>query len=306
LANNRKIKTVSIIGLGALGILYGHHLSKILPHDNLRIVADQHRISRYRQDRIYCNGEQCNFNFVLPDDKIGPSDLIIFAVKNNNLDEATEAVKNQVAPHTIIISLLNGITSEDKIGRFYGMDKVLYSVAQGMDAVKSGNKMTYEHMGIICFGDKEPGYLSSKTKALAAFFDQHQVPYEIDDNMPRKLWTKFMLNVGVNQAVAVFGKCYGDVQKDGKPREVMIEAMREVIPLAKKEGLDLSEKDIDYWLKVIDSLSPRGKPSMRQDIEAGRITEVELFSGTILQLSKKHSLSTPINHLLYEKIKALK
>ena len=305
MAINREIKTVSIIGLGALGILYGHHLSKVMPHDNLRIIADQGRISRYRQNRIFCNGEECSFNFVLPDDRVGPSDLIIFAVKNHNLDEAIEAVKNQVAPHTIIISLLNGITSEDKIGRRYGMYKILYSTAQGMDAVKSGNNMTYEHMGIICLGDKEPGCLSSKTKALSTFFDQHRVPHEIDENMPRKLWAKFMLNVGVNQTVSVFGECYGDVQEDGKPREIMIEAMQEVIPLAEKEGLDLSEKDIDYWLKVIDSLSPRGKPSMRQDIEANRTTEVELFSGTVLQLGKKHGISTPVNQLLYEKIKAV-
>ena len=305
MTNNKEIKTVSIIGLGALGILYGHHLSKIMPHDNLRIIADQSRINRYRQDRVYCNNEQCDFNFVPPEDKTGPSDLIIFTVKNNNLHEAIEAVKNQVGAHTTIISLLNGITSEDIIGRRYDMDKFLYSVAQGMDAVKSENRMTYEHMGIICFGDQEPGYLSSKTKTLAAFFDQHGVPYEIDKNMPRKLWNKFMLNVGVNQAVAVFGECYGDVQKDGRPREIMIEAMREVIPLAEKEGLDFSEKDIDYWLKVIGSLSPRGKPSMRQDIEANRETEVDLFSGTVLQLGKKHSLSTPVNQLLYERIKAL-
>lgn len=305
MTKNREIKTVSIVGLGALGILFGHHLSKIMPRDNLRIIADQARVNRYNKDRIYCNNEECSFNFVLPDDKIGPSDLILFTVKNNNLDEAIEAVKNQVAPHTTIVSLLNGITSEDKIGRYYGMEKILYSVAQGMDAVKNNNNMTYEHMGIICFGDKEPGYLSSKTKALAAFFDQHRVPYEIDHNMTRKLWTKFMLNVGVNQAVAVFGECYGNVQQDGQPREIMIEAMREVIPLSKKEGLDLNEKDIDYWLKVIDSLSPRGKPSMRQDIEAGRATEVELFSGTVLKLGKKHGLPTPINHLLYQKIHAL-
>ncbi len=305
MTDHKEVKIVSIIGLGALGILYGHHLSKIMPQDRLRIIADRDRINRYRNSRIYCNGEECSFNYIAPEERTGPSDLLIFTVKNNHLDEAIEAVKNQVGPQTIIISLLNGITSENRIGQFYGTDNILLSVAQGMDAVKSNNKMSYENMGIICIGDKEPGYLSSNAQALAGFFDQHRIPYEIDENMPRKLWTKFMLNVGVNQAVAVFGKCYGDVQKNGKPREIMIEAMRETIPLAEKEGLDLSEKDIDYWLHVVDSLSPRGKPSMRQDIEAKRVTEVELFSGTVLQLGKKHSLQTPVNKLLYEKINAL-
>ena len=55
------IKRVSIIGLGALGILFGHHLSKKMPKEDLRIIADQERIQRYETDNVYCNGERCQF-----------------------------------------------------------------------------------------------------------------------------------------------------------------------------------------------------------------------------------------------------
>ena len=55
------IKKVSIIGLGALGILFGHHLSKKMPKEDLRIIADQERINRYEKEHVYCNGERCNF-----------------------------------------------------------------------------------------------------------------------------------------------------------------------------------------------------------------------------------------------------
>ncbi len=112
-----------------------------------------------------------------------------------------------------------------------------------------------------------------------------------------------MCNVGVNQVVAVYEGDYGDVQREGEPRETMISAMKEVMALSEKEGISLTEEDLEYWLKIIDSLSPEGKPSMRQDLEAGRYSELELFAGTVLELGKKHGVSTPVNRKLYDLIK---
>ena len=299
-----EIKTVSIIGLGALGILFGHQLSKHMSKDNLRIVADRDRIARYRRDRVYSNDEICDFNYITPDEKSGFTDLIIFSVKFNGLPGAIKAVKNQIGPETIIISLLNGIGSEEIIGRVYGYDKVLYSVAQGMDAVKIGNKLSYQNMGEICFGDLQPkSSLSERIETTKNFFEKIKLPYEVDMNMRKRLWGKFMLNVGVNQAVAVFECDYGGILKDGLARDTMISAMREVINLSEPENVYLDEADLEYWLRILEGLNPLGKPSMRQDLEANRKSEVELFAGTVLGLAKKHGLPCPTNQMLYDRIK---
>ena len=299
-----EIKTVSIIGLGALGILFGHQLSKHMSKDNLRIVADRDRIARYRRDRVYSNDEICDFNYITPDEKSGFTDLIIFSVKFNGLPGAIKAVKNQIGPETIIISLLNGIGSEEIIGSVYGYDKVLYSVAQGMDAVKVGNKLSYQNMGEICFGDLQPkSSLSERIETTKNFFEKIKLPYEVDMNMRKRLWGKFMLNVGVNQAVAVFECDYGGILKDGLARDTMISAMREVINLSEPENVYLDEADLEYWLRILEGLNPLGKPSMRQDLEANRKSEVELFAGTVLGLAKKHGLPCPTNQMLYDRIK---
>ena len=166
-----EIKKVSIIGLGALGILFGHHLSKRMEKKDLRIIADSDRIKKYQTDGVYCNDERCDFNYISPEEILEPADLLIFTVKFNGLQDAIKAVKNHVGENTIIISALNGISSETVIGETYGMDKVLYCVAQGMDAVKVGNKLTYANMGMLVFGDREPGIISEKVKAVAAFFE---------------------------------------------------------------------------------------------------------------------------------------
>jgi len=300
-----EIKKVSIIGLGALGILFAHHLTKRMPKGDLRIIADQERIRRYQSDSVYCNGELCEFNYLNPEDSGEPADLLIFAVKYNGLDEAIQAVKNQIGEHTIILSALNGITSETIIGQTFGMDKILYCIAQGMDAVKVGNQLTYDHWGMLVFGEREPGFISQRVKRVAQFFESMAVPYEAVNDMNKRIWGKFMLNVGVNQTVAVDESNYGEIQKKGATRDTMISAMREVMVLSEKEGINLTETDLTYWLNVLDRLNPEGKPSMRQDMEAKRFSEVELFSGAVLEFGKKHGVSTPVNEELYRRIKKI-
>lgn len=300
-----KIEKVSIIGLGALGIMYGHHLSEKLPKGNLRIIADENRIQKYKKDGVFCNGERCDFHYVTPNDNVEPADLLIFTVKFDGLEEAIQSARNHVGDNTIIISALNGIISEEMIGQAYSFDKVLYCVAQGMDAVKIGNKLTYDHKGILVFGDKEPGIISEKTKALSEFFNAVELPHQVDTDMTHRLWGKFMLNVGVNQTVAVYKSNYGVVLREGEARDTMIAAMREVIKISGKEGIPLSEKDLQYWLDVLETLSHEGKPSMAQDVDAKRPSEVELFSGTVLKLAQKHGIETPVNKMLYEKIKEI-
>ncbi len=299
----RKIETVSIIGLGALGILFGHHLSKKMPFEALRIMADEDRIEKYTKDPVYCNGEKCNFNFVRPQDETGPADLVIITVKFNGLEKAIEDIRNQIGEHTLILSALNGISSEEIISKAYGWESLLYCVSQGQDGIRRGNSLEYNSKGMLCFGDREPGTISERVRAVENFFLSTDFPHEVETDMQKRIWGKFMVNVGVNQAVGVYRGTYGVVHADGEARNTMVAAMREVIELSQKEGIPQTEEDLKYWLGVIDALHPDGKPSMAQDIDAKRLTEVDLFSGTVIQLGKKHGIPTPVNQFLYDRIK---
>ena len=297
-----KIKNVTVVGLGALGTMYAHYLSEHMDGE-LSIAADMRRIEKYRAQGIWCNDQKCEFNYVPYDEAVKPADLIIFSVKFGQLREAVKAARNHVGDDTIILSTLNGIVSEEVIGEYYGMDKVLYCVAQGMDAVKVDNKLKYSHIGILCFGEKRNVTLSERVKAVAEFMEEIGLPYEIPEDMDKKLWGKLMMNTGVNQAAAAFGTDYGGLQREGQPRRVMIDAMREVMALSLKKGVDLGEDDLSYWLSVLDTLAPEGKPSLAQDVDAGRKTEVELFAGTVMRLGKEQGIPTPANDYLYERIR---
>jgi len=300
-----KIEKVTIIGLGALGILYGSHLLNNLPKNNLRILADEARVNKYKNNGVYCNGKKCDFKYITPDLKDDPADLMIFSVKYGSLRSAIKSAKNQIGPDTIILSTLNGIVSEEEIGEVYGMDRIVYCVAQGMDALKEGNELTYHNMGNLCIGELNGENPSEKVKNVVDFFEKTNLPYILDNNMKNRLWGKFMLNVGVNQTVALYEGNYDTIQTPGKERNTMIAAMREVMELSKYEDVEITEKDLDYWLNILDTLNPEGKPSMRQDTEAKRPSEVDLFAGTVVNLGKKHNIPTPVNQMLYDEIKKM-
>lgn len=297
-----EIRTVSLVGLGALGILFGHHLASRMPRRDLRIVADRDRIARYRRDGVFCNGTPCAFHYQPDDAPCRPADLLLFAVKFPDLPDAIRTARNQVGPDTLILSLLNGIESEDMVAEAYGRDRVLDCTSQGMDAVREGSRLTYRNMGSITFGEREPGLVTERCLRVEAFFRRMEVPHQLSTDMRRQMWGKFMTNVGVNQVVAALEGDYGLIQEPGPARDRMVAAMREVLALSDREGVGLSEEDLVRWLAVLDRLDPGGKPSMRQDLEAGRKTELDLFAGTVLALGRKHGVPTPVNRDLYDRL----
>ena len=299
-----RIQTIGIIGFGALGSMYGAYLTEKLGKDRVFILADHDRIARYRKEKVYVDDKEYDLNFTETENCTCKPDLLIFAVKFGGFAAAVEEVRPLVKEDTVMISLLNGISSERILIEEFGPEHVLYCTAQGMDALKTGNHMYYRNMGTLWTGTAD-GTETDDVKAVDDVFSEAALPHEVHNDMLKRLWGKLLLNTGVNQAVTVYETDFGGVQKKGAPRDVMIAAMKEVIRVACAEGVSMSDDAYIYWVDLVDRLNPKGKPSMRQDMEAGRMTEVDLFSGTIRALGEKDGVATPVNDLLYLQIKRM-
>ncbi len=298
---NLEIKTVSLIGLGALGVMLGGQMARHMPQGDFRVIVDESRLARYRRDGIFANGKKQEFHYILPGAGTPPPDLLIFGVKYTGLTEAIQMSKSQVGKNTLIISLLNGVVSEEEIAAEFGSQNVLYCVAQGMDATKTGNKLAYKSMGKLVLGEGQ-GLITARVRAVGQFLERTGVCYELSDKMRLRQWSKLMLNVGVNQAAMVYKTNYAGLQRPGVPRQDMLAAMREVLALAPHVGVALQETDIDEWMRILDTLAPEGTPSMRQDLDAGRPTEVALFAGTVCRLGQQYGVPTPVNNRFYAEI----
>jgi 2-dehydropantoate 2-reductase len=119
------------------------------------------------------------------------------------------------------------------------------------------------------------------------------------------LWWKFMINVGVNAPSAVLRAPYGVFQTSPDARALMEALMHEVIALARAVGVNLVEQDVVDWVQVLNTLSPQGKTSMLQDMEAGRKTEIETFSGKAVALGREHGIPTPANQTMLRMVHVL-
>lgn len=304
MSDQKVIQSVAILGRGALGVMYGDFLSRKYSPESVYFLADADRCNRYRSEKITVNGNPTALSFKSPKQVGSPPDLLIVALKGPALRNALTTVKPCLSKDQIVISVMNGISSEDIIEEELGTHNIIHCIAQRMDALFQEPCLTYKNFGELVIGltDEHKGAVPA-LKAVEKFFDKAGMPYKTDDRILHRMWCKWMLNVGVNQTLAVYNDIFRRVHEPGEARETLKGAMREVLLLSQKEGTGLTENDYREYLQIIDELNPDGMPSMRQDRLARRKTEVELFAGTVISKAAKYGLEVPVNRRLYQAIK---
>lgn len=308
----KPIENVAIVGFGSLGAMYAACFGAAMGPERVFVVADAARTERYRAEAATFNGEPIRVTYLTYEEAaeraaVQPFDVVLCAVKYGALPEAIEQSSPLVSLDTAVISVLNGITSEEVLAERFGWDRVLLCIAQQMDSRKVGAVVTAGCVGVMALGVRDPedaaqrANLARVTEWLAAV----EQPFIVPADIQHQLWGKLICNVGVNQACAVYDCCFNGIHVPGEAREAMIAAMGEVAAVGRACGIALTDDDVAYWLDIIDHLNPAGMPSLRQDVLARRPTEVELFSGTINRLGAAHGIPTPQNERFYAAIKEL-
>lgn len=308
----RPIENVAIVGFGSLGAMYAGCFGAAMGPERVFVVADAARTERYRAEAATFNGEPIRVTYLTYEEAaeraaVQPFDVVLYAVKYGALPEAIEQSSPLVSLDTAVISVLNGITSEEVLAERFGWDRVLLCIAQQMDSRKVGAVVTAGCVGVMALGVRDPedaaqrANLARVTEWLAAI----EQPFITPADIQHQLWGKLICNVGVNQACAVYDCCFNGIHVPGEAREAMIAAMGEVAAVGRACGIALTDEDVAYWLDIIDHLNPAGMPSLRQDVLARRPTEVELFAGTINRLGAAHGIPTPQNERFYTAIKEI-
>lgn len=299
----RPIQRVHIVGMGALGLLYGSLIARTLGSDAVRYVMDDDRYARRAGKTHRINGHLIEFS-VLRASEATPADLVIVAVKGTGLDAALDTMASSVGPDTTIISVLNGISSEEIIARRFGAERIVHTVAIAMDAMNFGGDLTYTKAGHLCFGVLDAA-VQPHLDRLTAFCDRAGIDYAVED-IRRRMWSKFMVNVGINQVCMVYDTGYGGaMEADSEARMALIAAMREVIVLANAHGVDLNDNDMQEYINIFSAFPADATPSMGQDRINRRPSEVELFAGTVRRLAQEKGIPVPANDFLYRRVREI-
>lgn len=305
------IEKVNIVGMGALGLLFGTAMAKS-KGVSVSYVMDEDRLERHKKDVYTVNGEIVHPCMISKEEakKRGPADFVLLSVKFPGLDSALNTMGTSVGENTILLSVMNGIDSPGMLADRFGEEKVLYSVAQGMDAQRYGSSLKFSVRGQLNIGvPKDSAYkevLEKKLDEVCAFFDSVGIVYVREKDIVRRMWSKLMLNVGINQVCMVYNISYGEALKEGSEAFAMVvAAMREVCVVARQKGIDIGENDIAEYITILKTLSPAARPSMGQDRLEKRQSEVEMFAGTINRLGKELQIVTPVNEYLYRRVKEI-
>ena len=298
-----KIEKVAIIGIGAIGAFMASKLSSVLSNGKLVVIAEGERKARLEKG-LLINSKSYQFQIVTPEEKSEPADLVMIATKYQGLDAATKAIKNQVGKHTVIMSLLNGVNSEEKLQEVYG-DKVIYALMR-LSSIRTDEGISFnERNGYIEFGEERNDVLSERILAIKTLFETAGIQYKIPLDMRKALWHKYACNVAENQSSAILGIPFGAWQVSETANHLREAAMREVFAVAAKKGIIFTEEELLAQRELLSHVPYGNKTSMLQDIENKRVTEVEMFAGEMIAMGKEVGVPTSINEVFYDAIKIL-
>jgi len=301
------IETVAVVGAGAMGGLYASFFARAgMP---VSLVARGARAERLAGQGITVNGEPLRARVVDADSLAAappaPADLVLVAVKHHELDAALDDVAPLVGPDTTVLSVLNGLDSEERIAARFGPGSVLLCIALAMDAMRDGTAVTFRQPGRLVLGEADNTTPSPRVLAVQRALDRAGLAWSTPVDMRHEMWWKFMVNVGINQASAVLRAPYGAFVAPGDARSLMLALIDEVVAVAAAEGVVLGPDDLARWDAVLAAQPADGRTSMHQDVEAGRPTEVDIFAGRVLALGEQHGLPTPVNQVMLWVLRSL-
>lgn len=300
-----QIRKVTLIGLGSMGAFFAPGLDAYLGRGNFRVLAEGERRERLRSRGVTINGVPHFFDTVTPEFRDDPADVIIIAVKDTGLSQAIEDIRNQVGPETQILCVLNGVDSEERVAAVYGWEHVLYSYMRVSINMRDGAADFDPSRGKVHFGEAKNDILSERVLSIQELFDKSGIGYSIEPDMIRGIWFKFMCNVGENLTCALLGVPFGAFRVSEHVDKIRLRAMREVMEIANKLGIDLRQEDIDRQAETIRTLPFANKPSTLQDLELGRKTEIDMFAGRVVELGLKLGVETPVSWMFLHAVKAL-
>ncbi|MDW8800289.1 2-dehydropantoate 2-reductase [Clostridium sp. A1-XYC3] len=298
---------IAIIGAGAMGSLYGGYLSKVAKEVYLVDIWQEH-IEAINKSGLKI--EEADKDIVVHPkavttaETVGHVDLAIIFVKSIMTGMALEKNSALLGPDTMVLSLQNGYGNIDQICKYVKIDNVIAgTTAHGATMlapahIKHGG--TGEtHIGLVVKKEDKRIHNIAKLLREAGFSTI------ISDNVMELIWSKLIINVGINALTAIFKVENGKLLKFEETKDLMTMAVKEAVKVAKASGIIFDEEAMIKKVMEVTYNTSENKSSMLQDILNKRKTEIDTINGAIVKEGEKYLISTPVNLVLTNMIKSL-
>ncbi|MGN0203042.1 MAG: ketopantoate reductase family protein [Coprococcus sp.] len=295
------IQRVAILGAGAVGSYFISGLQEKLG-DNLWVIAEGSRKERLEREGITINQRKIALNVKTPEEAHGV-DLLLVAVKYGSLEGSLHAIEQAVGDSTIVMSVMNGVDSEEIIGGKIGMERIVFSMIKIASNRKDSSVVFDPSVTEGVFFGETDGRRTERIDALAELFDGTGVRYHISEDIIRLIWLKYALNISMNLPQAIVDCNLGAYNDSDYIMDIALKLRAEVVAVAAAKDIDIGNDS-----SVTGSSAakwPKARFSTLQDLDAGRHTEIDMFSGALIRMGRELGIPTPYNELTYDIIKAL-
>lgn len=295
-----KIRRVALIGAGAVGayLIWSFERTAGI---TLTVVAEETRAERLKRDGIIINGTHYPLCVQEPS-QAGPQDLVFISTKYSALDEALAMLPPLMGPNTLVLSLLNGVDSEDRVARAVGPEHVVHSVIR-IASQRTGAEVRFDPDRVIGLSFGLPDARAEeqwKLEVLSALFAESRLRWQLSDDIVTDIWLKYASNIANNLPQAVIGAPAGLYLKSEHGLFLAQKLWFEVVAVAAAKGIHLAEDVL-----IFPGQSPSARYSTLQDLEAGRHAEIDMFAGHMLRMAEEAGISVPYCEYTFHVIKAM-
>ena len=315
-----RLDNIVIVGQGAMGLLWYHHLSQEKISNNATPNVNKNKsvtLLASNQDLLSKNElNTATYQFTAYQQehaKIYPltysqtvdiesADVIILCLKSFNIVTAIKKIAKDISPHCIIILAHNGMGTFEDVLRLLPCQQVILAMLTTHGCLRNA-PLTITHTGL---GQSDIGILSGELSLC----QQTQLTSQLNDALAqvtfyqdilKKQWLKLAINCVINPITAINNIENGEVNEAKFTKQIDV-LLTEITNVSKTENIDLVLNDLQEIVHKVAQATAKNSSSMRSDVLAGRSTEIDYINGYIHRLGKKNNVATPENTRLWQQV----
>jgi 2-dehydropantoate 2-reductase len=295
---------VVIVGAGAMGSLFGYllHRAEIevwLLDNNPGLVAHVKqnglRIEGIGGDRVVSIPITANAS------EIGGGDLIIIFVKAYDTARAIRDAQPLLGKQSVVLTLQNGIGNVEAIAEVAGEERVLAgTIAHGATVLGFGH-VRHAGAGETIIGELD-GTHTERLQKIVGLFASAALDVHVTEDVNAVLWSKLLVNVGINPLTALTGLSNGELLTHPEIRALMHRAVEEAHRVAMQKGIRLAYPDPLQKVDSVCEATAANISSMLQDLRHGKKTEIDFINGAVVKEGRILGMALPINQALVDLI----
>ncbi len=233
------------------------------------------------------------------------ADLVLFCVKSTDSASVALEIAPYLSPNALMMSLQNGVENSNLIAQQVA-NVVIPCVVYVATEIPAPGCVKHHGRGDLVIGTMQSSRLSDPQKTLQAIvelFASAQVSVQISTNVMAELWSKLMINCAFNAISGLAQIQYGKLAALEPVRSTQTALVKEVIAVAKADGIHLSETLALQAVEQISVTMGSQKSSTAQDMARSKLSEIDHLNGFIVRRGMALGVATPVNQALFALVK---